>query len=509
MALLSATNLTPGNFFTINYAQGLSGIGPNGECLLICNALASSFAVSSGQLDGYVWSPTVEGRQVSTEADVIAAFGSGSEAHMGYRQFVQANGSSNPLAFIIATESVGAAATMAVTFTGTASANGTVRCYVGDATVNVPVSTAQTPTALATAVAAAINGVSALNCTAGASGAIVTITAKQKGPRGNLIRAAVKLLTSCGVTSSAQNFAMLAGGTTEDSHTAAIATANSHNFDVIVSAGEDPGGSANLGQLIAQVVANNQAVPGYRQRVMTAQTGSLASALTFQAAINCPQVGIVLEESSNRTPFELACYAAGTVMALEGDLPSGDASALNFDGLGSRPANAASWQGNAPFDGSSISASDIQLALLNGLSPVKKIPGGKTCLVSLLTSYATNPATSQSDQRVHDWCDVSIMNEAAVEVGAELDNFQGLMIGNDPVKGGRQPAANVATPSIVRAHVNKAFQRMSDNGLLLNIDITIASTTVTRVGGRYNISAQLYPAIPAHQFVTVMSQLGA
>lgn len=504
---LSTTDFVPGTYLQLNFGAGPSAgtVSPI-SLLLMGNATATSYAATANLVDGYIWGPDVEGFTISSETDVVNNFGRGSELHRMYKRVAKVNQGTTPVYFVAVKESTGAAATGSITFTTTATGNGAVRVYVGDQFVDTAVTTGDTVGTIATNVAAAVNSMLDWAVTASPSSGTVTLTSKQKGPRGNSIRFAGRMQgVSVGTTSSAQSFANLSGGTTADVWTNALATINPHKFSYIASPGEDSTGSGNLGELVAQVVTNANPIPGIRQRVFGAFTGSLGAANTFAKNLNSPLADVVWQPNSNLTPGELAAYTAGAVCLGE----SQAVPLLNWDYLGTTPKTASLWQVSAPFDGSAPSRNDLKSALMSGVSPVATLTGGASSLVSLITTYSQDPVTSNLDTRVRDHSIVTIMY-----IGADLiqtmvsQSFANKQAANDPPKGQKPPTSQVVTPSILVSAVNKVLTRMNDNGLLQNLADSLAATqAVLNTPTQFGVLVQLQPISVAHQFAINLNQV--
>lgn len=506
---LATTDFVPGTYIAVNFASGPSaGTASPITMLLMGNALSTSSVVAQSLVDGYVFGPDVEGLTCSSEADVINLFGRGSELHRMYRRVAKVNQGTTPVYCLAVKESTGAAATGTVTFTTTATGNGFVRVYCTDQFVDTAVTTSDNVTTIAANVAAQINSQLDWPVTASPSSGTVTLSAKQKGPRGNSVRFAARVVgAGVGTTSSAQNFANLSGGTTADSWTNALATINPKKFTYIVSPGEDSSPSGNLGLLVGQVVSNAQPIPGIRQRVMAGFSGSLGSANSFAKALNSPLCDVIWQQNSNLTPGELAAYTAGAVCLGE----SNAVPILNWDYLGTTPQTAALWQVAAPFDGTAPSRSDIKSALVNGVTPVQTLPGGRSSLVSLITTYSQDPVTSNLDTRVRDHSIVTIMFLAADLISSVVSqSFANKQAANDPAKGQKPPTSQVVTPSIVKATINKVISRMGDNGLLQNVQNSLDATQVVREtspDSRFGCLVQLEPISNAHQFAINLNQV--
>ncbi len=124
-------------------------------------------------------------REITRDEDGAAFFGAGSIGDRMCRGYRRAN-RTQPL-FAIALDDIGAGvqATQTITFTGVATASGTLPVYVGGERVAVGVTSGMTATQVAAAVVTAATANLALQMTAASAAGVVTLTAKHKGASGN------------------------------------------------------------------------------------------------------------------------------------------------------------------------------------------------------------------------------------------------------------------------------------------------------------------------------------
>lgn len=497
-----STDFVPGAYIAVNFGQGASaGFGSPIAILLMGNKSASAPALT----DGYVYGPDVEGFTVSSVNDVVTSFGSGSELHRAYLRIAAVN-QSTPVYFLAVAESAGVQATGSITFTTTATGNGFVRTYVGNAFVDTSVLSGDSSSTIATNVAASVNSQATWAVTASPSTSTVTLTAKNKGPRGNYVRYASKVNGSIGTTSNASNFANLAGGTVEDSWTSALATISPKHFRYIVAAAEDATPSGNAGLLVAQVNNQGLAINGNRQRCAFGQNATIGTANTFAKALNSQRAEVVWQPNSNMTPFELAASAVGAYALGE----SLAVPVLNFDGMGVTTALTGFWSAAAPFDGSAPSRNDIKSALISGVTPVATGSNGSSYVVSRVTSYSQD-ASGNLDTRTRDGHIPTVM-----DLGADLlvqmfnTKFGNKLLAADPPPGGSVPGPQVVTPNILLASINKVIKGMGDDGLIQNTAQSIAATQVnleSSPDGRASANIQLRPISLFHQFTANLNQV--
>lgn len=453
---LSLNDPLPGTFLQVLFGQGpvSAGFGVR-RALLIANKLPGGTAQA-----GVLYGPDTD-TQLLSSSDVRVLGGSGSEGARGYDKFVKAN-PITPVYMLFVAESAGAAASATLTIVGTASANSTVRVRVGADFVEVPIVLGDTPTVQAAAIAAAINNRSELGVSASAALGVVTVSAKQKGVRGNDIRLSAQYLLPSTSTITASS-PKLTGGTTADDVSSALAAIDSKNFAYILSALND---TTNAGLVASHVDSQAAPLVGNRQRAIFASTGALASAITLSTALNAARETVLWQKDSDLTPFELACAAIGAISFKEIAFGS---DTLNFSGFGALEQDQNSWKVPAPVSGSQPTRAEQASAINSGVSPVVNTSGGRTKLVKLITSkYLNGSVTNYS---VRDWHFVSVSDAFAGEMFARLEapKFKGKTISANPV-GAASPAQNSVFPNLLRAEIVAAVNVYDARGLLKNVD---------------------------------------
>lgn len=132
----------------------------------------------------------------------------------------------------------GVAAEGTITFTGPATAAGTLNLYIGAQRVQVAVASGDTATAIGTAVAAAINADTTLPVTAGAALGVVTITARHAGALGNDIKLQFNYRGLAGGESMPAGLSAvivdMADGATNPTLTNALAAMGDEEYDFII-----------------------------------------------------------------------------------------------------------------------------------------------------------------------------------------------------------------------------------------------------------------------------------
>ena len=499
---LAANDPVPGNYLEINFAQGPASIGQNTYAILLMgNRSTAGAATVDTQIYGGPNSPL----PLQTTQDAITLFGQGSELHRMFKRVVALN-TGSPIFAIAVAESAGVAATGAITYVTPAAANGNVRVWVGDDFTDVSITNGDAIATIATNTATAINAKLDWAVTASPALGVVTLTAKQKGPRGNWLRfAAVITGTGVATTSSATAPAFLASGATADSNTNALATINPFRFYYIASAAED---ASQLGALCTQVNTQGGPLVGLRQRVFAGSVDTSGNATTIATGINNARCDVMWLQNSEVTPSELAANLAAVVALEEANLSG--ARALNYDFYGNDAASSQRWQIKAPRSGTAPTRSTIKSALNNGLSPVAVNPNGTTYIVSLITTRSLNGATN--DYRIRDHHKVTICDRYGDDLLTKFgQQFAGKRIADDPVPGQRLPGSTVVTPSVVRAAINKLTTDYDNIDLLQNVATIIANTQCIREASpttRMSARIPLQPIDALHQIGIELDQVG-
>jgi phage tail sheath gpL-like len=389
------------------------------------------------------------------------------------RRFLAVN-QNTPFYAVAVTESVGAKATLPILFATTATANGTVRAYVGDEYVDTAITSGDTAIVIAGNVAASINSKLNWAVTAANSGtATCTITAKQKGLRGNWLRgSAVIIGTGVGTTSNTTSQSFFTGGTTADSSTTALATILPYRYYYIASAAED---GTQLGALASQVSSTAAPTVGLRQRAIGASIDTSGNATTICTTLNNARAEVVWMQNCDWQPSELAANAAAVYSLMEAPL----AFRCNFSSFGNDTSTQPYWKVPAPRSGTNPTRATIKAALNNGMTPIATNANGSTYLVKRITTRSLSG--SNNDYRIRDAHKVTVCDRYGDDLLAKYAaQFTGKNIADDPPVGGKPLAPNVVSPRVVKAAINKLTDDYGDLGLVQNVPQIQADTICIR-----------------------------
>ena len=495
---LSASDPVPGVYMEVNFAAGpASGSGAVYEAVILANKTAAGSGVVNTQIYGPD-SPV----QLQTDEQAKAIMGSGSEAHLMWREFAKLGLTARVL---LVTESAGANATGTITLTTNATGSGTLRLYICDAVLEVGIVSGDSVTTIAAAMVSAINAKDDLPVTATNALGVITVTAKNKGPRSNSLRFMPLIVgSSVGTTVSPTVDTAMSGGTTADDVTTAISTLSAGRYYYIVHAHND---ATNIGLIKAHVNSSALPIVGKRQRHVTALCGDLSSSNAVSTAVNAERAEIPWSEQCPYGSTRLAAHLGATYLL--GEQPENFRT--NFASYGNDSATAKTW--NVPSARSTSawpSRASISSALLAGLSPVGVNANGSTYLVNRVTTRTLSGANA--DYRISRAHKVTIMDRIADElVSMAVLQYSGKRLANDPKKGERFPTDPVVTPQLYRGSVTLILEKYArDLGLIERLDETLSAMVVARQQSnraRLGVSAPIYTVDNFEQSAMAINQV--
>lgn len=165
---------TPGQFVEVDHTHAVKGLASmTRRVLFIGNKLAAGVGAA---LTLY---------RINSADEAAKLFGQGSVLHEMLKKARFANRESDFFAIGLADDAGGTAATKTVTVTGPATASGTIALYVNGQRLNVGVTSGDSATTIAAAIAAAVNAYADGPYTAASALGVVTLTHRHKGLFGN------------------------------------------------------------------------------------------------------------------------------------------------------------------------------------------------------------------------------------------------------------------------------------------------------------------------------------
>lgn len=319
---------------------------------------------------------------IYSAADVAAAYGAGSQAHLMALTAIKAYAYADLSLITVADNEAGVAATGSITITGTADTQGVLRVNIGNAdTLTVGVAANATAATVAAAVKAAIDAETSLPVTATASEGLVTLTAKNKGTHGNHIRIRTGN-TAEGITVAVK--AMSGGDADADIGPALNAViAEGHNLIAVGCTDE-----ANLLKLRTHLETVGAPEEKRWALGIYGQTGALAQTTTQAGRLNSGYLYSAWYRKTPSLPCELAA-AFAAVVASEED-PARPLNTLKLNGIG------------VCDSADKTMRTEQENALYNGVTPIETSPDGTSAQIVRAISTYTKTANGTADESLLD-----------------------------------------------------------------------------------------------------------
>jgi bacteriophage Mu tail sheath protein len=319
---------------------------------------------------------------IYSAADVAAAYGAGSQAHLMALAAIKAYAYADLSLITVADNEAGVAATGSITITGTADTQGVLRVNIGNAdTLTVGVAANATAATVAAAVKAAIDAETSLPVTATASEGLVTLTAKNKGTHGNHIRIRTGN-TAEGITVAVK--AMSGGDADADIGPALNAViAEGHNLIAVGCTDE-----VNLLKLRTHLETVGAPEEKRWALGIYGQTGALAQTTTQAGRLNSGYLYSAWYRKTPSLPCELAA-AFAAVVASEED-PARPLNTLKLNGIG------------VCDSADKTMRTEQENALYNGVTPIETSPDGTSAQIVRAISTYTKSGNGTADESLLD-----------------------------------------------------------------------------------------------------------
>ena len=402
--------------------------------------------------------------QVFNAAHAVGLFGQHSQLARMFAALKRVDPFTPTYAIPLADAGSGVAATGTVTFSGTVTQAGTLNLYIGGRRVRVAVAAAEANATTATNVAAAITAHTDMPVTASASGAVVTLTSRNKGEVGNAIDVRANYWPGDALPAglAVAIVAMASGSGNPDMGDAIAAMSSEWWTDLIVGWTD----AANMTALDTELATRFGPMVDLQAFAYTAVAASNAGAITWGNARNSPYV------------FPIAAYRLPTPPD-EWAAVVGILSARDFASDPARPMTGVALPGILPpavadrFD-----PAEMNLLLFEGISDWTVDADGTVRLSRLVTAYQTNAYGAADDA----WLDATTPHTVR-RVRHTLTNYVQAnharqKIADDGTRFGA--GQNVATPSAIKGTIAAAYMALEAAGLIEDVKAALANTLVER-----------------------------
>lgn len=380
----------------------------------------------------------------------------------------------------------GVAATGAITFTASPTEAGAYNRYFAGQRVQMALASGDTPAAMATALAAAINAKASLPVTAAVDGvdtAKVNITARFKGELGNDITIVANYLGALGGEKDpaglAETVTAMSGGATNPDITLAVTAMGDEEYDHVVVPWTD---TATLDAIRTEMGDISGRWAWSRQiygHVWSARRGTVSAHATFLSARNDQHVTVHTFEPDVPTPaWEVAAAWAAR-------------SAVYLNNEPERPTQTGELVGVLPAPaGKRFNLTERQTLLAQG-GATAYVSGGVSRIERSVTTYKKN-SWNQTDPSYRD---VETLFQIAYTLRflrqRITQKFGRHALADDGTRFG--PGKAIVTPNIIRAELIAAYGELERLGIVENAEAFKAYLIVQRNDVNPNRIDVLFP----------------
>lgn len=427
----------PGKYFEFNTKLAVRSLPANRQTLLLVGQRTSSGSVAEKIATAVI-----------SDTEAATLFGAGSQLHLMARAALLANPYVALYAIALDDADASSAATGTVTISYPASASGTLTLWVGNAHVNVGITSGDTAAEIAAALKDAINAETALPVTAAASDGIVTLTAKNAGTQGNGIGLITETTNSCVATVVAP----MAAGEVDPSLAAALAATASEPYDIIACPYNDATSLAALKSHLDTMSGPIEQRPGIG---VFGLSGLYADAVTLASGVNSARIVCAYLRDTRSLTCELAA-AFASMIAYEED-PARPINTLSLSGI------------HAPAISSRLTRTEQENCLYNGITPLEVGPGGSPQIVRAVTTYTVD---------ANGVADVSMLDLATIRT---LDYVRKACRERIALRFPREKL-NAATVKSVRSELLDVLYRLEELEIVENVEANKDYLVVERNG---------------------------
>jgi phage tail sheath gpL-like len=479
---IAASIRTPGAYVEIDNSRALKGLAQNPHKVLILGQKETAGTASKEVLYA-----------VNNDAVAESYFGAASILARMVRSF-KLNNPNTELYAMALSEAGTAGAAAAMSFTGSATRNGTLYLMLGGDEVQVAITSGMSAVNVAAAVKAAVNANSRLCAVASntASTIYVLFSAVGSGVLGNYYDIRTNYYEGqsdpAGVGYSITGFA---GGTGNPTMSGAWAIIDTEQFQHVIHPYVD---STSLGSIETELSNRFGPMVDMQGFGYTAVRGTLASCTTLGNARNSPHHSIIGAYDSPTNP-EIWAAALGAVCSMYlNDDPARPLHYLELKGILPPPVN------------NRFTRAERDTILYDGISTFI-VSGGKVLIERPITTYQTN-ALGMADASYLDINTMFTLMELRFQFKTRMANrfiIPRFKLADDtfPV----QPGTFIATPKTVKQEIVALFTLLRDKGLIENLEDFVKNLVVERDATDVNRVNVLLPPDLINQFRVLAGQI--
>jgi phage tail sheath gpL-like len=449
---IAATSPLPGTKRELRFAQGTkSNAGQSRAVVLVGNKTGGSATLDGmGDALNTVVSPSL----IATSEDFETRFGKRSELNWMYRKYTEVDPNAN--IYVVAVPENGSATAATRTYTFATAASDTTTCLIewGGETLEFTVNSGDTAIVQAAAAVAKITADPYLPFSAaiGAGGSehIVTLTAANGGPRGDLVLGRVRMRYRKAVATTI-TVGSVTAGTGADDFTTALTALGQFEIYYHAAACTATAGVTTTDNGVGEYITfiNDQALPanGKEQIVNFGLVGTQGQATTVATSSAANSVNAVFWHAENNdwTPAMIAAHCTAVKRSQEMIHP-----AANLAGY----TNSENTRFTLPdpYDKNDRPTMIEQAADLdNGVTPIAFYPDGTSYIVRQVTARSWTGSSATKDYRAREGHIPSVVHYFWGEVEARISvaNQNSRLVSGEPTKGAK-PVKGVMYPSTVK-----------------------------------------------------------
>ncbi|HGH4860187.1 TPA: phage tail sheath subtilisin-like domain-containing protein [Yersinia enterocolitica] len=391
---------------------------------------------------------------VSSVATVAGQCGAGSMLH-GQMAAYLANDTAGEIYILPLSDATAmVAATGKITVTTQASATGVISLYIAGIRVQVAVVATDEVASVAIALTAAINTTASLPVTAAAVGAVITLTAKNKGAHGNTLDLQLNYLGSAGGETTPDSlvltFTPMAGGAGAPELDDALANLQDRTFDFIINPYTD---TASLNK-IKEFLSDSTGRWSYAEQLyghsFAAQSGTYGQ-LTAAGELRNDQHASLLGVNGSPTPSYIwsAAYVGAIAQSLRND-PGRPLQTLAISGV------------LAPPLASRFTLTERNNLLHSGISTVTVTDDGTVQVENIITTYQKNKYGAEDDSYLQIETLFLLMFVTRFLRTQVTSKFARMKLAANGTR--FAPGSAIITPNVIRAELIAQYQTLEFNG---------------------------------------------
>lgn len=392
--------------------------------------------------------------QVISESLGRKYFGAGSQLAQMIQKIRDVNKSTEIWAVGLNDDGAATDATATITFTGTATENGTLNIYIGGRQYRVAVLTTDTVTSIASAVAAEVTADDDAIVTAGSALGVVTFTTKNAGVAGNEIDIRLNYYsdetTPAGLTATVAGFS---GGATNPNITTALSALTEDQYNIICMPYTD---SSNLTILDNELDDRWGPIRQNFGVTILAKRDTYSNLSSFASPKNSKNYAVMGMDGPN-SPWEWAAQIAGRVALAAQIDPARPFQTLSLPTL------------LAPAESELFTWTERDNLLADGISTYTTV-GGTVNIERLRTLYKLNAAGADDDS-LSDVEPLLTLEYIRYDLKRSWQlTFPRAKLANDGTRFSTAQGMVIVTPKTAKAFLLTKFRQWEELGLVEDFD---------------------------------------